>query len=320
MPVHIGRQHFDVAPKHVEPRFAPQERVIQVRGDRDQFGVKADKIRVERSDNDIVAPFAQVIRPRDRDEDRRVDVLSGKVVEVDNDDVVLVNPLGQTFVVRGWHGLHNKHWRDRVLTMPVVFQNGVYYVYEPALVQVAPAAFVSYYPVDYGYTPAYGYGPDYAATNALSNVLSSVLGGSKNSLTNSLLANYLASTLVPANEPSYVTPVVYSSPLTYSYPMTCVYNDPYGGSSYDPSCAPVATQTYYTSPTAYAPAQVQGVVVASSGSSLMVLGANGLKPIVVNDAPALESGFALNGQPQVGRVISAYGFYQGNTFIATALQ
>ena len=318
-----------------------------------QFGVKAEKIRVERNGNG--APFAQVIRPRG--EGRRLDYLSGKVVKVDNDAVVLENPLGQTFVVRGWHGRHNKHWADRVLSMPVVYQNGAYYVYQPSLVEVAPAAYTSsVYPAgygyvapysyapSYGYAPAYGYAPDYAASSALSNVLSSVLGGSQSSLTNSLLTNYLASYLVssiggsgsnyaPAYnagyaapigyvspDTSYAYPATYSSPLAYNYPMTCVYNDPYGGSSYDPSCAPVATQTYYTSPTAYAPSQVQGVVVSSSGSSLMVLGANGLKPIIVNDAPALESGYAINGQPQVGRLISAYGFYQGNTFVATALQ
>jgi len=191
--------------------------------------------------------------------------------------------------------------------------------------------------------PAYGYGPDFAATNALTNVLSSVLGGSKSSLTNSLLTNYLTSYLVsslsgsganylPGYGTSYVAPVsyvlpdsayvypAYSSPLTSSYPMTCVYNDPYGGSGFDPSCAPVATQTYYTSATAYAPAQVQGVVVASTGSTLMVLGANGLNPILINDAPALDSGNAFNGQPRVGRLVDAIGFYQGNTFVATALE
>ena len=185
--------------------------------------------------------------------------------------------------------------------------------------------------------------------STLSSVLSSVLGGSKsNSLANSLLTNYLSSYLLssiaggtqnyapvyatnymaPAGYVAPVTPVAnyaypaaYSSPLSYTYPMTCVYHDPYDGSSYyDPSCAPATTTTYYTSATPYAPAQVQGVVVGSSGSTLMVLGGNGLKPILVNDAPALQNGLAFSGQPAVGRLVNAYGFYQGDTFVATAIQ
>ena len=52
----------------------------------------------------------------------------------------------------------------------------------------------------------------------------------------------------------------------------------------------------------------------------MVLGANGLKPVLVNDAPALANGLAFSGQPAVGRLVNAYGFYDGNTFVATALQ
>ena len=51
----------------------------------------------------------------------------------------------------------------------------------------------------------------------------------------------------------------------------------------------------------------------------MVLGANGLNPILVNDAPALASGNAF-AQPQLGRLVDAIGYYQGNTFVATALQ
>ena len=52
----------------------------------------------------------------------------------------------------------------------------------------------------------------------------------------------------------------------------------------------------------------------------MVLGANGLNPVLVNDGPALNSGLAFSGQPAVGHLVTAYGFYDGNTFVATSLQ
>ena len=51
----------------------------------------------------------------------------------------------------------------------------------------------------------------------------------------------------------------------------------------------------------------------------MVLGTNGLNPIFVNEAPALQSGYAVNGPVAIGQVIDAYGFWNGNTFLATAL-
>ena len=246
-----------------------------------------------------------------------------------------------------------------MVTIPVVYQNGAYYAYQTAVIPAAfttytypvvadygyaPAPAYAYAP-DYGYVTDYGYAPvysnsqdyaNYAMASTLSTVVSSLLNGSNgSSLTHSLLTNYLTSyalSSLAGNTPaltsvypaSYVAPASYapvSSPLTYTYPMTCVYSDPYNGSSYyDPSCAPAATTTYYTSASAYAPAQVQGVVVGTSGSTLMVLGANGLKPVLVNDAPALANGLAYSGQPAVGRLVTAYGFYDGNTFVATALQ
>jgi hypothetical protein len=53
---------------------------------------------------------------------------------------------------------------------------------------------------------------------------------------------------------------------------------------------------------------------------LMVLGANGMQPIFVNAAPALQNGYALNGPVAVGQVIDAIGYYNGDQFIATALE
>lgn len=289
-------------------------------------------------------PFANVVRPkavRLRNTPERTDeFVAGRVVGADDDDVFVENPLGQTIVVRGWHGKHKHwHWGNQIVTIPVVVRNGVFYAFAPGAVPVATTAYVYPSALNYGYAPVYSYSQDYAnyaAANTLTNVVSSLLNGSGgSSLTHSLLTNYLTSyalssmagntaAYAPVYANTYAVPVSYapaSSPLTYTYPMTCVYNDPYNGSSYyDPSCAPVATTTYYTAASAYAPAQVQGVVVGTSGSTLMVLGANGLKPVLVNDAPALANGLALSGQPAVGRLVTAYGFYDGNTFVATALQ
>ncbi len=360
MPARTERQHFTVAPQKIRAIERPA-----------RF---EDRARVQRKANDNVAPFVEVVRPRRAEHfSERVvqaggvrsyhsNYVTGKVVQIENNAVVLESPRGERFVVRGWHG-GNKHWRDRVLTVPIVYENGIYYAYQPAFADAVPNAYTNYiypagygyvapyaYAPTYGYVPGYGYSSGYAGANALTSVLATVLGGSKSdSLVNSLLTNFLASYLassapgytanyVPAYGTSYASPVsyiasnasaatytypaTYSSPLSYTYPMTCVYNDPgdASGGGYDPSCAPMTTANYYTSATAYAPAQVQGVVVAASGSTLMVLGANGLKPIMVNDAPALQGGDAFNGQPSVGRVINAYGFYDGNTFVATALQ
>jgi hypothetical protein len=304
----------------------------------------------------VQVPFADVVRPRAvrfrSDADRAEKFVAGRVVRTDADDVFIENPVGRVIEVRGWHGRH-RHlgWGKQMMTIPVVFQNGAYYAVAPNVVPVAYSTYVYPQAVNYGYVPDYeyvtdnGYAPVYSygqnyANDALASTLAGVVtgllsGSNGSSLTHSLLTNYLtsyalsslggnATGFAPVYTPSYVAPASFApvvSPLTYTYPMTCVYNDPYDGSSYyDPSCAPAATTTYYTSASAYAPAQVQGVVVGATGSTLMVLGSNGLKPVLVNDAPALSNGLAFGGQPAAGRLITAYGFYDGNTFVATTLQ
>jgi len=333
----VAPQRFETRPERFENR---PERFEQ-------------PVRSENDDENGEVPFANVVRPRAvhfrNAGERSEDFVAGRVVGVDGDDLFIENPVGQTIAVRGWHGRH-KHWQwgNQMVTLPVVVQNGVYYALAPASVPVTYTSYV-YPAVNYGYAPAYAYSTEYAPAysytqdyanyalaNTLTNVVSTLLSGSNgSSLTHSLLTNYLTSYALssiagnsagyaPVYANAYAAPVSYApatSPLAYTYPMTCVYNDPYDGSSYyDPSCAPAATTTYFTSASPYAPAQVQGVVVGTSGSTLMVLGANGLKPVLVNDAPALANGLAFSGQPAVGRLVNAYGFYDGNTFVATALQ
>jgi hypothetical protein len=312
--------------------------------------------RVRNDRDDTQVPFAEVVRPQGAHFERHEEAfVAGRVVDEDDNDLFLENPAGETIVVRGWHGRHRHwHWADRDVTVPVVFENGAFVAVGSPIVPatftsfVAPQTFTSFvvpssdllmpaatyvpaygYVPDYAYVPAYSATPDYtnyAVASTLSSLLSNVLGSHSNSLANSLLTNYLASyalSSLSGSSPAQgdIYPAAYTSPLSYAYPTTCVYSDPNTGSTYyDPSCAPAATQTYYTSASAYAPAQVQGVVVGTSGSTLMVLGSNGLNPVLVNDAPALQDGLAFSGQPAVGRLINAYGFYQGNTFVATALQ
>ncbi len=350
-------QRFENRAQRFENRPARVENVPQQRFENraQRFENRPERfVQRARTNNENQAPFADVVRPRATRfrSDRSEQFVAGRVVRTDADNVFVETPIGQTVVVRGWHG-HRKHWNwgSQMVTIPVVYQNGAYYAYQTNIV---PAAFTSYvYPAvaNYGYAPdygsvtGYGYTPvysnsqdyaNYAMASTLTSVVSSLLNGSNgSSLTHSLLTNYLTSyalSSLAGNTPAftsvyptgYAVPASYApinSPLTYNYPMTCVSSDPYnGGSYYDPSCAPAATTTYYTSASAYAPAQVQGVVVGASGSTLMVLGANGLKPVMVNDAPALSNGLAYSGQPAVGRLVTAYGFYDGNSFVATSLQ
>jgi hypothetical protein len=110
----------------------------------------------------------------------------------------------------------------------------------------------------------------------------------------------------------------YSYPYGNGYPLSSGsngYPNPFGYNGYP------ANGGYggYGSYGGFAMQQVQGLVVAKTGTTLMVLGANGLNPIFVNAAPALQSGYAVNGPVAVWQVINAYGFYSGNTFVATAL-
>ncbi len=338
----------------VENRPARIENVPQQRFENRpvRFENKPQRFVERPAKNDV--PFADVVRPRAvrfRSAGNRAEkFIAGRVVRADADNVFIESPVGQVIEVRGWHGRH-KHWGNQMMTIPVVFQNGAYYAVAPNVIPVAYSTYVYPQVVNYGYVPDYGYVTDngYApvysygqnsANDALANTLAGVVtgllsGSNGSSLTHSLLTNYLtsyalsslggnATGFAPVYAPNYVAPAAFApvaSPLTYTYPMTCVYNDPYDGSSYyDPSCAPAATTTYYTSASAYAPAQIQGVVVGATGSTLMVLGSNGLKPVLVNDAPALSNGLAFSGQPAPGRLITAYGFYEGNTFVATTLQ
>ncbi len=119
----------------------------------------------------------------------------------------------------------------------------------------------------------------------------------------------------------YATPAAYAVPYPgYSTPYdNCLYSGDEDGDENSCVTSGYMNNGYdaYSSYGAYAPQQVQGVVVGRSGDLLMVLGTSGT-PTFVYAAPAMQSGFT-NGPIQPGAIVDAYGYYSGNTFIATAL-
>ncbi len=117
---------------------------------------------------------------------------------------------------------------------------------------------------------------------------------------------------VSYNAYNYGSPYGYNSPYGYGAPNGCIIS-PLGDGN---ACNPDGYSGYGAGP--YAPQQIQGLVVGKTGTLLMVLGGNGLEPTFVNDAPALQNG-AASGPVAIGQIISAYGFYSGNMFEATAL-
>jgi hypothetical protein len=69
--------------------------------------------------------------------------------------------------------------------------------------------------------------------------------------------------------------------------------------------------------TPYYNRQVQGVVVATTGTTMLLLTPN-LQPVFVNITPAEQFGSVQAGL-RPGTFVDAYGYYSGNTFVATAV-
>lgn len=146
------------------------------------------------------------------------------------------------------------------------------------------------------------------------------------------------------DEPYYNggTPYTYYEPSYYNQPYygQTYYNDPYQQANYNDNCNyPYGDQygnqygncddqgNYYGQYANYPQYNVygapfgnsllQGVVVANQGSSLLVMTSN-LKPVIVDAGFANQNGGGI-GNVAPGTMIEAVGFYQGNTFVATAL-
>jgi len=256
--------------------------------------------------------------------------LTGRIVRVARNEVVLAPATGPRVVVMGY--TPPSYYVNQYVTVPAVYNNGGYYAYPytnsfvPQLEQLAMSlfgvsvSFVNGYYVpqatSYYGMPYYGYGyannayayNNYPYNNYASNYSNGVCPAGDNDGDETGYA-YCGGGATPYDNCVWTTDAYGNS---FCAAQNAGYNS-YGYNGYGPQFAS------YGNAGMYAPQQIQGLVVAKTGSMLMVLGGNGLSPIFVNDTPALQSGYAMNGPVAVGQVINAYGYYQGNTFVATAL-
>lgn len=258
----------------------------------------------------------------------------GRVSAVRSHAIVLDPPAGapvvvQNVVLRSAQAIPI----GTVVTLPVTYVNGVYQYVTP----VSPA----YSTYNYGtYAP-----PVYCSGNsstalyaALIPTVIGLLSGNGGSLNSSSLASVALTAAAGGND--CAAPAYYAPPANYGYAVPAsTYVTPYYNTTYatpydnclysndedgdENGCAASSPYMYnsyssYSPYAAYTPQQVQGIVVARSGDLLMVLGNNGT-PTFVYAAPAMQPGFNVNGPIEPGQFVDAYGYYSGNTFIATAL-
>lgn len=275
----------------------------------------------------------------------------GRVAAVRSNEVIIDPPASAPIVVRDVV-VGNAVPVGSVVTLPVTYVNGTYQYVNPAYPAYDNSYGYSTYAPQYGYAyapPVYCNGNSSTALYAaLIPTVIGLLSGNGGNVNSSSLASAAltaaaggndCATYVPAAyyAPTYASPSYYAPPVTYT-PVSA-YNTPYYGSSYatpydncmysgdqdgdENGCAASSPYTYnsysnYSPYAAYTPQQVQGIVVARSGDTLMVLGNNGT-PTFVYAAPAMQSGYTVNGPIEPGQFVDAYGYYNGNTFIATAL-
>lgn len=233
--------------------------------------------------------------------------LTGRVVSIRRNVVILQPPTGSAIPVSC--NCYDRFRTGSYVTVPAVYTNGGYsaYAYSP-----------QYYPqVAEWYVPQSAY----TATSIWDNDADEYGGNFDGDQDDNAQYGYYDNAYSQPYDNNYSQPY-YANSSPYD---NCMWSDNDGDEN--TYCAAGQTAGYYGSPygysggygSMYAPQQVQGLVVAKTGSILMVLGANGLKPIVVDAASALQNGYAVNGPVAVGQVIDAYGYYTGNTFMATAL-
>jgi hypothetical protein len=259
--------------------------------------------------------------------------LAGRVLSVSRDRILLEPPVGAPIVVRDVAIANPAAYvpTGTYVTLPVSYDNGYYSLYgQPTYNGYAYAP------------PAYCYGPSSTLYTALIPAVIGALSGNGSGLNANDLASVALTAATGSNscgtayDTTYAAPLTYAAPATYVTPVAQTYNynaypyaTPYDncvwsdndGDENNGGCAASVQPSYAYSPyAAYAPQQVQGLVVAKTGTMLMVLGANGTQPVFINAAPALNNGYALNGPVAVGQVIDAIGYYNGDTFVATALE
>ena len=251
--------------------------------------------------------------------------LTGRVVRYSRNEVVLAPPTGPQVIVYG--NTPPSYVVNQYVTVPAVYNNGGYYQYPyatqfyPQVQQVVsnlfgvPVSYVNGYYVPQGVSYNAPYFANY--NNSYNTNCGDEDGdeyggcGYGNSYDNygygqTPYDNCMWTTDAYGN--GYCAPIQaasYNSYPNYGYTDPYAnYGAPYGG---------------YGNYGAYGLQQVQGIVIAKTGSMLMLLDTNGMKPVIVNDQFAQQSGYQMNGPVAAGQVIDAYGFYNGNTFVATAL-
>ena len=274
--------------------------------------------------------------------------LTGRVIRIRRRIVVLQPPFGQQIFVNAAALPRPVAYLpvNSYVTVPVTYANGMYSLYTPPGYAYNAYGYNGYPYAGYnGYAYPYGAGAYcnggsslmYAAL--LPTVLSAISGGGN--LNPSDLAS-LALTAVASGSsscyPGYdpygaygAAPVYNNYPGNYSpYPVYNSYSEygsyatPYdncawGDNGGDESNCATNFGGGYPGYGGYGLQQMQGLVVGRTGSMLMVLTGNGMSPTFVNAAPAFQNGYSVNGPVAVGQVIDAYGFYNGNTFVATSI-
>jgi hypothetical protein len=281
--------------------------------------------------------------------------LTGRVVAIRRQVVVLQPPFGSRIFVNAAALPRPAAYLpvNAFVTVPVTYANGMYSVYTPP-----GYAYTGYNPYGYnGYAyPSAGEYCNSGSSAMYAALLPTILGvvsgnGSLNA--NDLAALALSAVASGSNScyPGYASYPTYNAyptgyatyPPVYSnaYPQYGSYATPYDNCTWrdnDEDDAACGTQfngygygnPYVNTPYGYGSVgsagysalglqQVQGLVVAKTGSMLMVLTGNGMNPIFVNASPAFQNGYSVNGPVAVGQVIDAYGFYNGDTFVATAV-
>ena len=280
--------------------------------------------------------------------------IAGRVAALRHNEIVIDPPAGSPIVVRDVYvnSMPAAVPVGTVVTLPVTYSNGTYEYVTPAYTNSAYS--YGYAPAQYGYAyapPMYCSGNSSTALYAaLLPAVVDVLSGNGGGLNTNDLASaaltaaaqggscqayapqaYAPSPYYGSYAPapaysSYTVPVTYAVTQSAPYPATyatpydaCMYGDQDGDEN---GCGSNAygydAYSNYSPYGSYTPQQVQGVVVARSGNMLMVLGPNGT-PTFVDAAPALQSGYTINGPIGTGQIVDAYGYYSGNTFIATAI-
>jgi hypothetical protein len=285
--------------------------------------------------------------------------IAGRIASVRRNEVVIDPPAGSPVIVRDVvinSGVPAVPVGS-VVTLPVTYSNG-YYTYAPPVYSAYGGTYGNAYDYGYAPQYQYAYAPPMYCNGDSSSALYAalipavlgMLSGNGNSLNSNDLASIALSAATGANGcaayppaydgSGYTAPLDYGAPISYAAPVpvryavtqaapivsvTPQYTTPYdtclaGDEDGDESCAPVTGYNYanYSAYGPYTPQQVQGVVIGRSGDTLMLLGANGT-PTFVYAAPALQSGYTVNGPIQAGQIVDAYGYYNGSTFVATAL-